>query len=214
MDCVFGKLAFEADQFSKEFKKEALALGEQEGLEKGAVADKNTAWTRIVKQALENVLTSPKPQYGYRAEYSNKVKRTTEYMVDFLAWDDREGSGQRAVVAVESEWGNPRMFNAGGATAIAEAVVQDFWKLLAFKSPLKVLVYTAFDGPMRNAIHDKLRKTLLSFSQHVIGECYLFIEFSNDSCYRYKFEVKSNERVTDAQFEPLDAESKKILAQC
>jgi|SRR5579863_4905518 len=68
-----------------------------------AGGDSNKAYTRGVKSALAGIAE----RYGLRLFCTDHDRNIKEFLLDFVMWKDIP-RGQRAVLAVESEWGNPR----------------------------------------------------------------------------------------------------------
>jgi hypothetical protein len=198
MGCIFGILPITSDELSNQLK--TKAIGRNPG-------EKNRPWTRAIMESMAEIATA----FGGKPLYSNN--QSSEFMLDFVWWDPTQ---QRAIVALESEWGNPWEFRKGREDVIAEEVDRDFWKLLSFKAPIKILVYSALNRNMRTVIHEKLILSLTKFSQHVQGEIYLFVEFSPDSslkpgeyaCYRFEHRVAGNGTIQQPELVPMDEASR------
>jgi hypothetical protein len=126
--------------------------------------------------------------------------------LDFVSWESRNGI-ERALIGVESEWGNPWHFkNAKNYHSIIESIETDFWKLLSFKAPLKVLVYTTATPEMRETLHKRLKEVIQSFTQHVAGETYAFYEFiSLNKAYAYEYLVPNDGRIAQPEFRRLSS---------
>jgi hypothetical protein len=171
-------------------------------------SDGNTAWTKAVKGAFAELAI----QYGYKTLWTCKEPKCSEFMLD-LVWWQQSTTMQSAVLGLESEWGNPWDFNRRKVENIVGAVDDEFWKLLCFKAPVKVLVYSAIDSEMRKAIHCSLQADIALFPHHVEGECYILMEFppTPKTCYRYKYIVKSGDKLSTPQFEAMDEESQLAL---
>lgn len=91
-------------------------------------------------------------------------KKLNQWLVDLIWWNDR--AGQRGVeLAVESEWN----IHAGD-------VVDDFEKLLAVKSPLKLMIYRV-SNKTRQSVWDALQRAMREYRHHVKDENYIFCEF-------------------------------------
>jgi hypothetical protein len=168
--------------------------------------DRNTAWTTAIKHALAVMAA----KHELRPFYSNRKEGISEFLLDVVWWE-QDSTSRRAVLGVECEWGNPWDRSAEGR---AEAIVEDFEKLLQFKAPLKLMIFSANNVAMRTAIHDKLLEYLRSFAQHASGECYVFMEFaSSGQCYSYTCDIKKDGRDADLQIVPIDDASRSALSK-
>jgi hypothetical protein len=194
MKCVLGDLPISAEHLARK------VIGELRPLAKTEVG--NTEWTGVVKTTFATLAS----KYHCQPLYASKEPKRSEFMLDFVWWNESE---ERAILGLESEWGNPWDYkspkNHGN---VIEAIVEDFWKLLVFKAPLKVLVHTTVNAQMRHDLDHRLRSEISRYSQHLAGECYLLLEFSvAGECCCYKFVAEANGRVQNPAFEPLDNES-------
>jgi hypothetical protein len=98
---------------------------------------------------------------------------SSEFLLDFVWWK-KFGTSEGALLACESEFGNLR--------ARSRDVVEidtDFWKLLVFKAPVKMMVFDVISGGDREReILSKLTASMRSYIAHVEGELYLFVDTS------------------------------------
>jgi hypothetical protein len=98
---------------------------------------------------------------------------SSEFLLDFVWWK-RYGTSEGALLACESEFGNP--FDR---SKDVEAIDTDFWKLLVFKAPVKMMVFDVISGGDREReILSKLTASMRSYIAHVEGELYLFVDTS------------------------------------
>lgn len=121
-----------------------------------------------------------------------RSKPRSQWLYDLIWWND--SPGHKAVcLAVESEWNRP----------VGE-VLHDFEKLLAVKSPLKLMIYRTSTNTAQT-VRDGIEKYILNFTQHVDGEEYVFCEFQTGwKCFCYVLQVKSNNgRIRKVKFERL-----------
>lgn len=65
-----------------------------------------------------------------------------EFPLDFV-WLEKAIGKERSVLAVEAEWGSPVHHQNEDLDKIAVEVEAEFSKLLCYKTPLKVMVYTS-----------------------------------------------------------------------
>jgi hypothetical protein len=205
MNCIFGPLPITPEQLATRVKAKVF-----EAAQRIDVQERNTAWTLAMKKTLAEITDG----FGCKPLYTNKESKCSEFMFDFVAWE-KSKSGERAVIGIESEWGSPRDYaNPKNHSKIIDAIDDDFWKLLSFKAPLKVLVYTAPTNQMRRELHLRLLSDITRFTQHVIGENYLLMEFSPPAqCYCYTFEVDSDGKVENPALKPLDQASEDALKE-
>ncbi len=186
---IFGELPIEPRELVTELMQHATATARK--IDPG---EEDTAWTTAVKLALD-VMARDR---GFTAHYSNRKKENSEFLLD-LVWWKQDNKSCDAVLGMESEWRN------------ADKVREDFDKLLQFKSPLKLMIFTADTPRKRREIHAKLREGLHSFAQHVRGECYVFTEFTDGRCYSYRCDIKKDGMNQSAEIVPLDENSAKAL---
>jgi len=138
--------------------------------------DLNREWTKSVRKRLMAICTSgcymcpPEPD-------SPKA----EFLVDF-SWAEKEFP-QRILLVGESEWGADRFGKKHWYR-----VEEDFEKLLAVKSPFKVLIFSSNlkVGDSESAVDrdfsagfakKRLKASLEGYGHHLAGEVYIFIDF-------------------------------------
>lgn len=194
---IFGELPIGVAELVKTLHQQATKIARQLNS-----LERNTEWTQGVKQALAEMGRTR----GFKLFPDSENKRS-EFMLDEVWWKDDE-SGAGAVLGIESEWGNPRDRNCESR---AGCVADDFEKLLQFKAPMKLLVFTADNAQMRNAIHAILERYLQRFRQHVAGETYVFVEFSEGRCFSYTCEIQRDGRDPSLALKPLNTESAEVL---
>jgi len=192
---VFGESPVTLEQLAKELRVRIPQL---------ASALTNKEYTRAAKQALTQIGDS----LNLRTYCTNRQRGTKEFLLDLVWWKDAPDE-QRAVLAVESEWGNPRDQGIGSR---ADQVTEDFKKLLAFKAPMKLMLFSADNQEMRDAIHAEIQRYLRRFAQHVKGEEYLFMEFAESNCYSYTWTPNQDGRCVNTRLEPLDDASAKVVS--
>jgi hypothetical protein len=141
----------------------------------------NTDWTRQLKLSLRELLQSKE---GNETEvlYSRTDENIHEFLLDVVVWD--RSSGEGVILAVESEW-----------TQGIEAIVEDFWKLMVIKSPLKLMVFGLNDKAWthsQKAVWGKLKECLELYRDHQEGERYVFMDFARTERRGWWFEVPVN----------------------
>jgi hypothetical protein len=142
---------------------ELLALNEYAGAEQ-------TAWTAALKLILKEDGDTQDCESLYRLKGDDS---SSEFLLDFVWWK-RFGTSEGALLACESEFGNPR-YRSNDIKAIGS----DFWKLLAFKAPVKMMVFDVITGADREREILRLLTTFMrSYIAHVEGELYLFVDTS------------------------------------
>jgi hypothetical protein len=196
MPCIFGEVPITTQQLFDELKARVL-----EDFTLNKTTDTNTAWTSAIKKAMSEVVSTQ----GCNAIYSRSDPKCSEFMLDFVSWESRNGI-ERALIGAESEWGNPWHFkSAKNYQYIIDSIETDFWKLLSFKAPLKVLVYTTANPAMRETLHKRLKEVIQSFTQHVAGETYAFYEFiSLTEAYAFEYVVPNDGGVAHPEFRKLN----------
>jgi len=81
---------------------------------------------------------------------------------------------KRIILAAESELDDSKVRG--------ERVEQDFEKLLAVKSPFKLMVYSsAREGCTNLAIVEKLELNIQNYGHHLMGETYIFMDYNEHS---------------------------------
>ncbi len=186
---ILGERPIEPKQLVTELMQRATATARK--IDPG---EEDTAWTKAVKLALDAMARDR----GFTAHYSNREEENSEFLLDLVWWkQDKKSCG--AVLGMECEWGN------------ADQVLEDFDKLLQFKSPLKLMIFTADTARKRRGIHAKLLERLRSFAQHVRGECYVFTEFTKRCCYSYRCDIEKDGMNQSVEIVPLDEDSAKAL---
>src|SRR5579884_903699 len=163
----------------------------------------NEGYTRGLKEALQQIGNS----LGVRTLCKDKDRNRKEFMLEVVWWSDVPRD-QRAVLGVESDWGSPMDKNPENR---ASQVMEKFEKLLLFKAPIKLILFSASNPEVRGAIHSGIQKLLINISQHVRGEQYLFMEFAKNDCYTYRWTARETGQCTDTVLEPMDKLSENIL---
>jgi hypothetical protein len=137
-----------------------------------------------------------------------------EYLVD-SSWMET-GDGKRVLLACECEWASDRY----GEHTLWGLVEEDFEKLLAFKAPFKVLIFSTTRASLRegsgpevdfSAQHarDRLKASLENYWHHLAGETYIFIDFpatgikNGDGVYDAYIWIASKDREPNVEFVPL-----------
>jgi hypothetical protein len=127
----------------------------------------NTAWTNHLKASLKEMLEI-KDANVRDVLFSHTESDTHEFLLDVVAWDRSEGEG--VYLAAESEWGQTK-----------QEILEDFWKLLVVKAPIKLMVFALNRKPTVHtlgAVWDGIKDCLMKYRHHQQGEHYLFIDFS------------------------------------
>ncbi len=135
-------------------------------------SDSRTAWTNWIKGQLvdaadSDCLTFPRTSERTKGEFLK---------VDFCI--EEKDRGHRILLAAESELDNTK--------ARGNFIEQDFEKLLAVKSPFKLMIFSSEkdDGTDRwtnSKIIEKLQNNLENYGHHLQGETYIFIDYNERS---------------------------------
>ena len=151
-----------------------LVAGVKERVKSPYSRGENTIWTLSVKETLKAI--GKAPPLNFECIYTDRQAGTSEFVLDLVWWD--RDSGEGAALALECEWFYERI--SRGEAQYAEFVSNDFWKLLVFKSPLKLLIFASVDDypTMQATVLAKLRECLRLYKHHVAGETYLFLDFA------------------------------------
>jgi hypothetical protein len=169
----FGKTVFDerrlvANKFVQEFAKHAAPPKDSD--------ERNEEWTRSVRGRFIEICP-----IGCRPIPENRQSTRGEFLVDYL-WEEKE-NGRRIILAGESEWGMDKY----GKNPRWRPVEADFEKLLAVKSPFKVLIFSSncnlpdsqgeMDGDFSIGFaKERLEASLRRYGHHIPGEVYVFID--------------------------------------
>lgn len=152
------------------------------GIPGKARSDDKPGWTRAVKAAVRE--ESKKRGWEVCATAPHRSSRFDwrehEWLLDAICW-----SGPDITLAVECEWDR-------------KDVPNDFQKLMAVKSPLKLMVFEA--GPKnRRELVLSIEQKLNEYGQHVDGEVYLLLDFAEGShhCSQFESREKGNGKLTN-----------------
>lgn len=147
--------------------------------------DSRTPWTAWIKKTLYEVMgekqfvISPEGYSSTRGEFL-RIDVTVE---------EREVP-KRIVLAVESEIDNTK--------SRYKAIEHDFEKLLAVKSPFKLMIYSSEKQGFTNGkAVDVLRRNLEPYGHHLKGETYIFVDYfehsrKNGSFIAHAWQSESN----------------------
>jgi hypothetical protein len=131
--------------------------------------DSRTEWTKWIKEGLfsltskEDFCFSPKEAGSTEGEFMR---------LDFCC--EEKVYPKRIILAAESELDDSKVRG--------ERVEQDFEKLLAVKSPFKLMVYSsAREGCTNLAIVEKLELNIQNYGHHLMGETYIFMDYNEHS---------------------------------
>lgn len=115
-------------------------------------------------------------------------KKLGQWLYDLIWWEDR--SGKKGIeLAVESEWNRP-----------VGDIVDDFEKLLAVKSPVKLMVYRVSRNT-RERVRKALAESVREYRHHVKDENYILCEFQPDwGCVCLLFRVPKTGSVSNVKF--------------
>lgn len=119
-----------------------------------------------------------------------------QWLWDLVWWNDRAGY-KRVELAVESEWNRS-----------SKEIIYDFKKLMAVKSPLKVMVYRV-SRTAKARVEKEIKRYLMEFGQHLKGECYIFCEFQRNGaewtceCRLFKVPVAPHGRIKNVKYRAL-----------
>lgn len=87
---------------------------------------------------------------------------------------DEKNSQWRIILAIESELDDSRRR--------AKEIVNDFEKLLAVKSPFKLMIFSSQKTGFTNVdIRNELKKSIDGYSHHLLGETYIFIDYNENN---------------------------------
>jgi len=111
-----------------------------------------------------------------------------EWMLD-VVW--MRLPGQHIVLAAESEWRG------------AQAIREDFAKLMVAKAARKLMVFNTSDHKGWQSIITALQDDMTNFPDHLSGEQYLLLEVTTPGAYRYNFQVPSDGRLGGVMFQSL-----------
>ena len=212
---IFGDIPIRAEQIVEVLRAEVEDKANFYRLQHGI--PEVAAWTTAVKATLAELAY----KYGGRALFTDSgiPKQSTdalqpglppppsvrEFLLDFVWWES-DGVSGRAVMGVECEWAAWCHNNRDRVNEVA----YDFEKLLSFKAPLKLLIFECFDQDGRKLLHATVCDYLSRFSQHVKGECYIFVEFSRAKsnghsyqCAAHIYRVEQDGAVSNVRLEPL-----------
>lgn len=150
-----------------------LVAGVNKRLKSQQGLGENKTWTLHVKETLK--LIGETPPLNFDCIYTDREKGIQEFLLDLVWWDRAAGEG--AALAVECEWFYGKF---PSEEAYAQRVVEDFEKLLVFKSPLKLMIFASVSGypTMRTSVLTKIKQYLRQYKHHLAGEVYLFLDFS------------------------------------
>ncbi len=168
---IFGTFPMSVDEFAGRFVTEVRRLVPPPEWNDGP-------WTEAVKEALRR-LCDEVGNLRFQAKQKSRPD-SAEWLLDALWW--REGEG--CILAVESEWGD------------ADAVINDFQKLVVCKAPLKLLVYWSPHDRAKDGTLAKIEGLLENYCHHLRGEVYLLVNFMSPLEARaYVAEVVENGRI-------------------
>lgn len=138
-----------------------------------SVDDSDEAWTQSVRRRFIEICPE-----GCYALPGDPLTRKGEYLADYT-WAE-EGNGKRVLLASESEWGSGRF-----GTIHWTPVEHDFEKLLAIKSPFKVLIFSSICNSVESMqetnfsfafAKQRLKASLENYWHHIPGEVYIFLD--------------------------------------
>lgn len=139
--------------------------------------ERDSNWTELVKKSF---LTLVKEN---NFEVYSSLQGKGECLLD-LTWESRNEKSGGLTLGLESEWGN------------AEAIEEDFYKLMYTKCKLKVLVYSSTSDKQAKELINRLKESLCWFDRHNLKEMYLFIDVTNykvnNKIIGYEFNVPNN----------------------
>jgi len=129
--------------------------------------ENSKAWTKALKESLRDLLET-KGTNITEVLYSDGDRGKHEFLLDLVVWD--RSSGEGVILAVESEWSQS-----------INDVLDDFWKLLVVKAPIKLMIFACNKKPRtfsQDAIWNKLSDCLLRYRDHVKNEHYVFMDYA------------------------------------
>jgi hypothetical protein len=130
-------------------------------------------WTDAVQDAfgalLENDGYSNNSEVLPHGTKEDRHSRKDAFLLDFVLWrrDLGKENEEGAWIACESEWNRD-----------SKSVLEDFDKLLSFRAPYKLMVYSAKEhGTLGQICRTEFKKRLTGFHWRLSGEIYIFLEF-------------------------------------
>ncbi len=195
---IFGNYPIEPQELVLQLNERATRTARQLNIQ-----ENNTVWTQAIKVQLAEMAR----ERGFHPIYTDAANKKSEFILDEVWWQE-DKSGTSAVLGIESEWGNPRDKNCDSR---AGCVGNDFEKLLQFKAPMKLMIFTADNLEMRLAIHGLLQQYMRRFRQHVAGELYVLIEFSAGQCLSYVSRVERDGLNDLIELSAMTSESERAL---
>jgi hypothetical protein len=155
--------------------------------------NERTGWTKWIMGNLSR-LENREEFYSYARNYANVCEERTahegEYMTIDFCWAEGK-TPNRIVLAVESELDDSKKRE--------REIQKDFEKLLAVKSPYKLLVYSStrenkkLDDVQKLTHGDivgALEESLKNYGHHLLGETYIFVDYVGNSGDHGNFEAR------------------------
>ncbi len=147
-------------------------------------------WTALVQDFLQEKVASVRKTLGRGEKELEHIstqpkKRVSEFMLDAVWWRrDPNGGKEGLALAVECEWAalRPGSQEDRGTEFVGTEVEYDFEKLVAVKSPLKLMIFVSAESRteslelMQNTIVQRLERLLAHRSDHISGETYILVD--------------------------------------
>ncbi len=173
----FGEFPLEPFSFARSLftkvRERAEELQNTDLYRGGQTAWEQTAWTASLKLVLKEVGDGI---IGCESLYRLTGHDSSEFLLDFVFWH-RSEKGEQALLACESEFGNPR-----DRSRDVQAIGADFDKLLSFKAPIKLMIFDTISSQERESdIITLLTAHMRKYALHTKGELYLFVDFGPKS---------------------------------
>jgi hypothetical protein len=130
---------------------------------------RDKTWTKAVKDGLFRI---GKDQGLFVC--CNGSPDQGEWLLDLLWMNSQDW---RIVLAVESEWGQPK------------EVEEDFGKLMSIEARHKLLLFATKKHEGAEQIIESLEKAMRRFPYHLAGEAYMALEVTEEGAFRYFFAV-------------------------
>ena len=138
--------------------------------------NKDSLWTDAVMESLNKIAVDVrKPPRNLSKDQLQTLHTSTrtgvhEFLLDYMWWyHDPDTGKQSCALAVESEWGD------------VQAVEDDFEKLLAFKSPIKMMIFSSHWRKTGDDLVGRIEECLRFYGRHEKGEVYLLVDFREDA---------------------------------
>lgn len=146
---------------------------------------RDKTWTKAVKRVL---LKMGKDRGLFVCCHGSQDQG--EWLLDLLWMNSKDW---RILLAVESEWGEPK------------EIEEDFGKLMAIKARRKLLLFSTKNHTGADLIMERIERAMLAYPYHLEGEEYMALEVTAAGAYRYYFKVPGTGTLESASFNEMVA---------